>query len=301
MYGRSAEDIKKKFMKMTFNYSKFHFGRAIPPKQNITLGYMDDFDPGIPDKMPKIYVIDKDKLEILELFNDQKVKPVLINPISREFNGTIKDMEDLKGVKDYDIMLKTTFSRNVNIGSSQFPISHHEKCVLTLISTTIMKQNHTYYNTIKGRPIYSILTYVLPDEMEKITTDNGEEILSSKDFVKLTRAIETIFQAAVASNCGILVLTPYGFKDGVPQTDVITVYNYLIAKYGHKFGYIIISIDPRVEGSVSNLFHKKIIDNNEIEKKIEEKFASDETKKLIGEELRIKKQAANPSNNGSFN
>lgn len=273
MYGRSPEDMRKMFMKNTYNKARFMYGNSLPPIPDSKLGYYEGFDPGMVESMFKVYVLPSSPLEVVEEFRDEKIKPIIINEIGREFNGMVSDIENLRGIKDYDMMIKTSLSRTVNI-KNKYPIERDDHCVYTQIVTTIMDKQFRYYNTLKGRPIYSVLTYVIPDGMKKVK----ENMLTSKDFIRITKNIETLFQSACVTRSNVLILTPYGVDSEVPQEDVIKVYNFLISKYGHHFTHVIVAVSENLGSDIYKMYKEKIINNQNIEKRVDNQFISEETK-----------------------
>lgn len=219
-------------------------------------------------------VINANHYELLENLVEEKGllcrnKILLIQTIGDKFMNNPSD--SLEGLRDMQFMTRTNFA-GIHSESQRKEIAELE-CVYYPTITGIRNADMVPCDQTQIFQFSMILTIPLSD----CTLIKDGKMLCKKDFISALQKIETVFQTAIVKQHKKLIFCPYGIDeiDGLPDDDVIKMFNSCILKYGHKFTHIIFSMPEMQYGKKTfEKFYKKIVKPQELTSDIDAKYES---------------------------
>lgn len=242
---------KTKQIIMNINMSQSRFGTF----KDCNLGkigklsYINNFQINPIDNLCTVLVIDKHPVDIIEFLYKQytNINPVALCNVNYEFTGyNIIESTDMN---DEYYNLRTNFNISVS-QNNLYPIKENE-CIYLQNITVIRDNNFTLLDLQKIFK-FSMLVASSISQPELI-----DDKLNPINYLKLVSQIECLFQTAITFGHNTIILTPFGYDDNIPQSDIIKIYNLCIYKYGHKFKYIIFGILNSKE--LYDLFNSDIV------------------------------------------
>lgn len=236
--------------------------KLCPIMNPIEFSYKSSCNPGTIDSICGVSIINKHPIDIIDSITDHglnslsatKPIPVIMFPLGRKFVGNFEIREDLF---DDNLILRTNYAFVIKKQNDIFPINKNGSVVYTNPITVIRDSNYEPYNNDN---IFKLAVIsVSPNTITEHLNDNNNNILKSKDLLKLQIDIEGVFQTAFCGCHDILILTPLPEEFNIPVNDQILIYNNCIMKYGHKFKNIIIAIPPYKNKQIYEYFKTNII------------------------------------------
>ena len=234
----------------------------------------------------KVSVVHQHSLEAVQYYcekgldlrqNTTGFTPVILNVVGNDFSGNLESSDD---IRDDLIVFRTTFN-NISATSSKsiFPLEK-DQCVYAKIVYTIRTSGiGFYFLPYKDLCRYSMIS-IAPHKIENLL--NNEEMFV-EDYLKTMDHIELVFQAAIAGQNNVLILTPFGDNndDNNPVEDVIKIYNYCIYKYGHYFKEIVIAIPAYYDTDIYDIYNKKIIRPQDLVTRVDDDYDKLKMKKQL--------------------
>ena len=185
-----------------------------------------------------------DILGVAHKFYDmQQYKPVVINMVDREFNGS--NMDILSNITETDIMLRSNFYKTIN-GRNLYPLNDGE---ITYAESVLIFRNEKYQE-INDIFETSMITF----SPIKNPVLLGQYMLTN-DYLGYQKSIEAIFQGAYIAGRDVIIFSDLGILSyGIPITELLEIVNICILKYCTLFKFIVFAISPKNQES------KKIFD-----------------------------------------
>jgi len=254
---------------------------------------IENCDPGIIDKICDVTVVNEHSIDAIDSLRNTlpNFNPVIINLVGSDFNGSSSQMTSMTGIRDENIMLRTTFCMSIpiRITLNPYPIKNPDCIYTTNILVIRPPKPDTIY---EPKNIFKIsLISTSPINKPILSADNE---MNSTDLITTCSIIECIFQSAIGHKHNILVLPPFGHNiDDNPISDIILIYNNYIMKYSHKFDKIIIAIPPWYPPEIFKLYNDNIIKPQQIAFDIDSTYDSTKLKDIISNS---NKQVVNNTN-----
>lgn len=239
-----SPDVRRKIIEFNVNQTKIGMFKDYPKTRSLVYTYNERFNTNIISNICDVSVVYEHSIDVVGNLVEHGVNsniknplPVVLNLVGKEFSGT--NYESGEGIRDEMIYLRTNF--NVTMGiSPPYPIKDGE-CVYSQFVTTIRPKYPKSFLTHDNTFRFSMIT-TAPINKPKINSDGNMDVVN---FIRTCCTIESVFQMAIAARHTSLILCPYGhFIDDNPLNDIISIYNYCVMKYGHKFIQIIFAIPP---------------------------------------------------------
>ena len=285
IYDPSKTDarVKKTLISQNISQSKIGFYKMYPKFRPITCKFTSKYNPGIPSSICETSVVHEHSIDVAEKYaelgmnftNKNKMNPVVLNVVGKDFTGT--NFESNDEIRDEMINLRTSFNNTVGT-SSPFPVAETD-CVYAQSVITIRPKN----------PMMGFLAYPQTFRFAMITTSPikcpkmlDDERMCSTDFVKTCSIIECVFQTAIAGFHPVLILSPFGHEDDEnPVEDIIKIYNYCIYKYGHRFSNIIVAIPQFYPKEIFDKYNKGIVRLQDLTANVDSKYDQLEMQKNL--------------------
>ena len=264
----------------------------LPRFKSVPFTFQSDYDPGIPDNICTVEVVNQHVLEAVEPYCDHGVNyannndnnPIILNSVGNEFSG-INNIESCDNIRDDMIVMRTSYYTSFD-NETNFPLKIGE-CVYSKLITAIKAKNLVHI-PINQTFRFSMVT-ITPIVTQNLLSNNR---MKSDDFINTCTNIESVFQVAISRHHSVLVLPPFGHvDDNNPIDDIIKIYNYCIFKYGHYFKKIIIAVPQYYPDTVYKAYISGIVNPSEIVSVVDKKFEQDQMK----EELLKKSNSNNKS------
>jgi len=265
--------VKKMLIQQNITQSKIGLYKSYPKYKPVTCSFVGNYQPCVPSSICDVKVIYAHSIDVaeeyaekgLQISNENKMNPVVLNLVGKDFSGT--NFESNEDIRDEIINLRTSF--NDTLGT-QIPYPVKETDCVYAKSVTVIRQK---------QPQMGFLSYPQTFRFAMITTSPitkpkliSNDRMNAIDYVKTCTTIECVFQVAIAGNHHVLILSPFGYDDANPIDDVIKIYNYCIFKYGHKFKHIIIAIPPHYPKDVFENYNKNIVNLHNLVADVDSKY-----------------------------
>lgn len=276
-----TKSMCRKFLNENEMFSKIGSYKMLPKRDTQKNSYCNNANPGGIDSVCNVSVTDKNPFQVLELLIDKKgismsrtgtrfnstVMPTVVQAVGKRFVGThVKTLED---PRDVQFLLRTNFAGVCD--TSRHTELTETECLYVPIVTTIRDFHGNILPYDKCYAFSMILTYPLshPDLI-------NDEQMTSKDFLRTMKIIETIFHTAIFKQNKILIIPPFGMDDDDenPPEDIVNIFNYCIIKYGHRFQSIIFCVPEQYDSDILELFKEKIVKPQVLTKQVDDKYES---------------------------
>lgn len=264
-----------------------------PRLQHVPFSFVKSYEPPSPMGICEVNVVSDHILDVVEQCADKgkdyektrnnKMNPITVNVVGREFNGT--NLETNEEIRDELFNIRTTYCNNFS-NAKFFPLKKDECTYLKIV--TVIRPSFPMPNSFlpHHETFRTALVTIAPIKVNPSSYLSGSTYLDGKmrpnDFVDTLTTIECIFQLAINKQHPVLILPPFGHNDidNNPVDDIIKIYNYCIYKYGHIFKKIIIAIPKFYPKEILNKYQENIINPmsmvSEIDKKYEKEAAQKE-------------------------
>lgn len=296
--------VKKTLISQNISQSKIGMYKMYPKFRPITCNFTSKYNPGPPSNICEVSVVHEHSIDVAEKYaeyginftNENKMNPVVMNVVGKDFTGT--NFESNDEIRDEMINLRTSFNNTIGT-QSPFPVNNTE-CIYAKSVVTIRPKNPMMGFLPYPQTFRFAMISASPIKNPKMLDD---ERMCSAEFVKTCSIIECIFQTAIAGFHPVLILTPFGHdEDENPIDDIVKIYNYCIFKYGHRFRNIIIAVPPFCPKEMFEKYNQVVRPQN-LTADIDSKYDKIEMQKNLQKNTKkpteqLKKtEAVEPSNN----
>jgi hypothetical protein len=208
-------------------------------------------DKFICDEINNICEVDVQKLHAIDIIPNYltNYNPVTLCVVKEDFNGTFPNYDSISD----DIYNIRTSYNTITLNNNPFPLKKGI-CVYNKDILIVRNNELTFINQIDK--LYKI--NVITTSSKTVPALLDENRMYSNDFLLIMETIEGVFQTAIKASHDVLILTPFGVNDDIPQEDIIIIYNHCIYKYGHYFKKIIFGI-PIWYRDLCDLYDEMII------------------------------------------
>lgn len=297
--------VKKNIINQNINQSKIGLYKKYPNFNPITCQLIQNFNPGLPDKLCDVKVVHEHVIDVAEKYAEKglnftstnNMNPVILNTVGKEFSGT--NFESSVDIRDQIINMRTSFNNTVGT-NSPYPTKDSD-CVFSKSVTVIRSKNIVNGGFLPYNQTFRVaMITTTPIACTEFLSNNK---MTSTDYLKTLSIIECVFQTAIAGKHPILILCPFGHdEDQNPIDDIIRIYNYCILKYSHRFKEIIIGVPPFYPVSVFEIYGKKILKPLDMVQSVDAKYDQEQMKQnLLAPKVVNVKFGSNSSFNSNSN
>ena len=109
--------FKRSIMNQSLYQSSCGLFKEIPLFKTMTFNYVNTFNPGVPDNICEVEVINEHPIDIAEQYVEKGLQitkvnglnPIILNVVTKDFSGS--NIESLENVKDELLFMRTNLSR----------------------------------------------------------------------------------------------------------------------------------------------------------------------------------------------
>jgi len=273
--------VRKNIINQNITQTQIGLYKKYPNFRPVLFELVQNFTPGVPTNICDVRVEYQHVLDVAEPYvekginftSSNNMNPVILNVVGRDFTGT--NFESSEEIRDQVINMRTSFN-NTSGSNPPYPLKG-SACVYTRSLTIIRGKNMVSGGFLPFPQTYRVA--MITTTSTKSTTLLSQNRMNSHDYLTTLESIECVFQAAIAGKHPILILAPFGHDiDNNPISDIISIYNFCILKYGHRFKQIIIGVPPFYPKAVFETYNNNIIKPQNIVESVEEKYEQEELK-----------------------
>ena len=195
-----------------------------------------------------VYVKSMHTIEMAREFLKHNLNPVIVTTVTKDFDGT--NIENSTGMTDPLINVRTTFHSTLT-ANSLYPLKGSE--------VIYNKMLHVIRDNIMNINDFVTVSLIVASSKN---IPKKQKTLKYTEYLELREIIETVFQTAISGGNDVLILDDFGCKTtGIPENDIIDIFNIMILKYGYCFKFIVIAINltDQTDFKKYALFDKEII------------------------------------------
>lgn len=256
--------------------------------------YIKDFNPGVPDNICTVDIVNEHCIEIAERFCPKNninptqpngLNPVVLNLVGTEFAGN--NFEANEEIRDEILNIRTTFNNTIG-GDNPYPTKKNG-CVYSNF-VFVIRPRYPRINQFMPAPYIFRFGLINVSAINKPKLNKKNQMTAS-DYIQTLCTIELVFQVAISFGHLVLILQPFGHsEDENPTDDIIQIYNYCLLKYGHKFKHIIFAIPPHYPKEIFEEYSSKIIKIQSLFSDIDLKYNEIELKHKLKNQQSIGQQ-----------
>jgi hypothetical protein len=253
--------VKKYLVQQNIYNCKFGIYQNFPTLKSQKNFYNENFKLAPPYEYANVSIKTNHPIDVAYEFTKIGNKPVIINTVSPNFEGT--NLDSCEGFKDPLINIRTSFNKTLN-SFNLYPIKGTE---VVYAPQVYIIRNESMQGIHPGQiGKISIITAPLDDEIElkplKSSKIKSDMHFKFDDYIQTSQLMETIFQTALLGGNDTIIFNDFGCKtNNYPIDDIIDMFNSCIYKYGHMFKNIIIAtaVSNQIDMGYTAKFNEKII------------------------------------------